>query len=213
MKLISLVATTALLISSYLHDAHAASVDCNGYRYPKIYVFNSPYTSTSAGEYTLSTEYNDAPVYQQGEYSLYRRQNGYWYLDFNEISEDYDGSISYSDDNDKGFPWQTGWKGDTVVLITKALFAYGLPYYSLTGGKYETDGTLNQGYPVYTKQAGGYTFSVYRRSNGKWYHTFESPPPDSGGALAYGNDVVSQPWESTYDDSTVKILPLLECNV
>ena len=211
MKLIILVVTTMVLMSSYLHDAQAASVSCTGRYYPKIYVFNSPYASTSAGEYTLTaTEYNNAPVYQHGSYSLYRRQNGYWYLDFNEISEDYAGSISYSDDNDKGFPWQTGWKGDTVVLITKALFVYGVAYGDRTDGKYETDGTMNQGYPVYTRNN---AFFVYRRSNGKWYHTFEKSIPDSGGALAYGEKVVSQPWESTYYPSTVTILPLLECEV
>lgn len=209
MKLISLI--TTVLISSYLRDAQATSVSCTGSRYPKIYVFNSPYSSTSAGEYTLaSEEYNGAPVYKRNQYSLYRRQNGYWYLDFNEVSEDYAGSISYSDDNDKRYPWQTGWKGDTVVLITKALFAYGVPYYSdSTEGKYETDGTLNQGYPVYTRSS---SYFVYRRSNGKWYHTFENHLPDSGGALAYGEEVVSQPWESTYYPD-IKIVPLLECDV
>ena len=129
-------------------------------------------------------------------------------MDFNEISEDYAGSISYSDDNDKKYPWQTGWKGDTVVLITKALFAYGVPYGQRSDGKYETDGTLNQGYPVYTRQH----YSLYRRSDGKWYHTFEQPLPDSGGALAYGEKVVSQPWESTYYPS-ITILPLLECDL
>ena len=56
---------------------------------------------------------------------------GYCYL---EISEDYDGSIVYSDDNHKVFPWETGWKGDTVVLITKAVFMFGVPYSETSDG-------------------------------------------------------------------------------
>lgn len=209
MKLIILFAITTMLTSSYVHDAQAASVSCTGRYYPKLYVFNSAYQSP--GEYTLTGEYNDAPLYRHvsAGYSLYRRQNGFWYLDFNEVSEDYAGSISYSDDNDKKLPWLTGWKGDTVVLMTKAIFAHGIPYGATSDGKYETDGTMKNGFPVYNRNN---RFFFYRRSDGKWYNTFEAHLPDSGGALNYGQNVALQPWESTYYP-TATVWYLLECDV
>ena len=217
MRLISLVTATTVLIFSYKYDVQATSVSCTGKAYPKLYVFNSPYNS--AGEYTLiTTEYNGASVYQRtaghygGYYSIYRRQNGYWYLDFDEISEEYGGTIGYSDDNNKAFPWETGWKGDMVVLITKAVFIFGAPYPATSDGKYETDGTINQGSPVYARNVQGTLTYLYRRSDGKWYLGFTTPFPDSGGALLYGQNVVFEPWKSTfYPDA--KVMPLLECDV
>jgi hypothetical protein len=215
MRLISVVTATTMLSFSFVYIIQVASGSCSG-RYPKIYVFNSPYAETTVGEYTLdNSEYNGAPVYKRtaggSTYSLYRRKNGYWYLDFNEISEDYDGSVSYSDDSDKSYPWNTGWKGDTVVLITKAVFVFGASYPQSSEGKYETDGTLHQGYPVYTKSVGGWF--LYRRSDGKWYHTFESSLPDSGGAILYGQNVAVHPWDTVFYPATGKVLPLLECEV
>ena len=133
-------------------------------------------------------------------------------MDFNAISEEYAGTISVSDDNDKVFPWETGWKGNTVVLITKAVFMFGAPYSATSDGKYETDGTTRQGFPVYTRSKGGSTYSLYKRSDGKWYHTFQNPPPESGGALLYGTNVVFHPWDATFYPSA-KVLPLLECDV
>ena len=76
----------------------------------------------------------------------------------------------------------------------------------------KTDGTMHQGYPVYTKIKGGHTYSLYKRNDGKWYHTFENPPPDSGGTLLYGTNVVFHPWDTTFYPSA-KVLPLLECDV
>ena len=209
MKVISLVTTITLLIVSYLHDAQAASLE---YRSPTIYVFNSPGAS-SDGEYTRAmANYNNAPVYEKDHYSLYRRQTGFWVLDANEISEEDSGSISYSLDKTNEFPWQARWqpRNDTVVLITNTLYVHAPYYTSLTIGKYETDGTLNKGSPVYIRRSGGSTFFVYRRSNGQWYHTFQNTLPDSGGALAYGYEDVSQPWESTYYPDII-VVPLLGC--
>ena len=93
--IIIIAAAIAVLIISCLNDAMAVSCDLN--RYPKICVYNTPYSS--AGDYTHSKEYNYAPVYVKGGYSIYSQDNGYWYLDNNEISEEYRGSISYSNDS------------------------------------------------------------------------------------------------------------------
>lgn len=179
-------------------------------------MFNTPSASVTVGLYTLAADqYNDGPVYQHtaGTFTfyLYRRQNGYWCIS-TQISEDYAGTAAYSDDNDKALPWETGWKGDTVVLITKALFMFGAPYSVRSDGKYETDGTMRQGFPVYTRSKGGSTYSLYKRSDGKWYHTFQNPPPENGGALLYGTNVVFHPWDATFYPSA-KVLPLLECDV
>ena len=83
------------------------------YRYRKIYVYGIPYSSP--GEYTYSKENNYAPVYTKGSYSIYQRDDGKWYLDFNGISEEYGGSISSSDESNVEFLWETDWKDDDGV--------------------------------------------------------------------------------------------------
>ena len=69
------IATIAVLISCCVNDATTA-VSCDSYRYPKIYVYGTPYSSPN--EYTYSKEYNYyyAPVYTKGSYSVYRRDDG-----------------------------------------------------------------------------------------------------------------------------------------
>ena len=75
---------------------------------------------------------------------------------------------------------------------------FGVPYSATSDSKYETDSRVIQGFPVYTRNRGGATYSLYKRSDGKWYHTiFDNPPPDSGGALLY---VVFHPWNATFKD-------------
>lgn len=78
----------------------------------------------SAGEYLFTGQlYNNAPVYQrQGSgitWSLYKRANGYWYVDFNAISEDWDGTVAHTTQASK-LPWDISWSGSTV---TEDLFA------------------------------------------------------------------------------------------
>ena len=41
------------------------------------------------------------------------------------------------------------------------------------------------GYPVYQKQGGGYTWSFYQRSNRVWHLDFDEPGEDWGGTLMY----------------------------
>ena len=216
MRLISILTATTVLTFSYLHNVEAASVTCSGKSYPKVYVLNTPTPSITVGEYTLAAdEYNDGPVYQHTAgiytFSLYRRQNGYWFIS-NQISEDYRGTATYSDYNDKAFPWETGWKDNAVVLITKAVFMFGAPYSVRSDGKYETNGTMSQGFPVYTRSKGGSTYSLYKTSDGKWYLTSLNPPSESGSTLLYGKNTAFHPWDATFN-SSAKVLPLLECDV
>jgi hypothetical protein len=76
-------------------------------------------------------------------YSIYRRGDGFWYLDSNEISEDYDGSISYSANSNKitaEFPWETDWIDGVIVLMTETLMVFGgTNYTEITNGVYHFD--------------------------------------------------------------------------
>ena len=54
----------------------------------------------SLTEYSLLMEtiYNERPVYRNGGWSIYYRISGYatnqWVLDFNDVSEDWDGTLA-----------------------------------------------------------------------------------------------------------------------
>jgi hypothetical protein len=70
------------------------------------------------------TYYNNSPVYQRvgstgTTWSLYKRANGNWHVDFNAISEDWDGTIAYTRQAST-MPWDVSWSGSTV---TEDLFA------------------------------------------------------------------------------------------
>ena len=56
------------------------------------------YTSRSNGVFTVDGDYNDRPIYRNGGWSIYYRVSGYaanqWVLDFNDVSEDWDGTVA-----------------------------------------------------------------------------------------------------------------------
>jgi len=58
------------------------------------------YSATSAGAYNLDlqTTFAGAPVYRRAgtSWSLYKRSNGYWYLDFNELDDTWGGTVNYA---------------------------------------------------------------------------------------------------------------------
>ena len=85
-----------------------------------VSVSGSAYASITTGEYDYAFKYNSYPVYQfpSGGYtfSIYRRSNGYWYLDFNDVSEDYAGSIDYSLQVASN-PWEVTWKSGVIDIV------------------------------------------------------------------------------------------------
>ena len=67
--------------------------------YPEsIVTIGGVYASRSNGVFTADGTYNDHPVYRNGGWSIYYRVSGYaanqWVLDFNEVSEDWDGTVA-----------------------------------------------------------------------------------------------------------------------
>ena len=67
--------------------------------YPdKIITIGGVYANRHSGEFLADGTYNDRPVYRSGGWSIYYRVSGYaanqWVLDFNDVSEDWDGSVA-----------------------------------------------------------------------------------------------------------------------
>ena len=81
----------------------------------------------------------------------------------------------------------------TLVTTHQSVFIYGAPYSSLTNGEYKLQPGLVNGYPVYQKQGGGYTWSFYQRSNRKWYLDFDEPDEDWSGTVMDSTAVGDQP--------------------
>ena len=78
---------------------------------------NPAYPSVTRGQYTRAAglEYGGAPVYKRSYYSLYKRSNGKWYLDFNEVDESWSGTVNYAllaSDT----PFTATWNVDMVVV-------------------------------------------------------------------------------------------------
>ena len=71
--------------------------------YPElIFASGGVYASLANGLYSAEGTYNDRPVYKNGGWSIYYRVSGYaannWVLDFNDVSEDWDGTVAYNSD-------------------------------------------------------------------------------------------------------------------
>ena len=117
----------------------------------------------ASGDYVFTeTYYEGNPVYvleTDATFRLYRRQNGTWYIDFNELDEQWSGTIAVGPNADTPFggvwdkPEQGASPTDTIVLS-------GTPYTSMTAGEYTlADDTCN-GMPAVQRSSNGYTFSV-----------------------------------------------------
>ena len=70
--------------------------------YPEsIITIGGVYASRANGVYTADGTYNDRPVYKNGAWSIYYRISGYapntWVLDFNDVSEEWDGTVAIQD--------------------------------------------------------------------------------------------------------------------
>ncbi len=89
-------------------------------------VAGAPYSNLgSAGEYLFTGQiYNNAPVYSRtsatNTWSLYKRANGSWHIDFNGVDEAWDGTIAYSTTGPSARPWDIAWN---ITTVTEDLFA------------------------------------------------------------------------------------------
>ena len=89
------------------------------YTYPETLSIegNPAYPSVTRGQYTRAAglEYGGAPVYKRSYYSLYKRSNGKWYLDFNEVDESWSGTVNYAL-HASDTPFTATWNADMVVV-------------------------------------------------------------------------------------------------
>ena len=79
------------------------SLRLSGGDYPElIFASGGVYAQYANGQYSVEGTYNDRPVYKNGDWSIYYRVSGYaannWVLDFNDVSEDWDGTVAYNSD-------------------------------------------------------------------------------------------------------------------
>jgi len=175
-----------------------------------VYMYNVPYGTSygSDGQYTESgTYYNGAPVYTkagtngQGTWSLYKRASGSWYVDFNSVSEDWDGTVAYTA-TAQDWPWSvTAWNSNVVSFRTIKVEVYNIAYASMSAGTYSFSGQIYNGAPVYSRTGGGYTWSLYKRANGKWHVDFNTVSEDWDGTIAYTTAAASNPWSGTWNGS------------
>ena len=102
-------------------------------------MYGVPYGTSygSDGQYVESGAfYNGAPVYTEagtnggGPWSLYKRSDGSWVVDFNTISEDWDGTVAYTVQA-QDWPWSDReWNNDVISFRTKKTHVSGVPYAS-----------------------------------------------------------------------------------
>jgi hypothetical protein len=179
------------------------------------FMYGVPYGTSagSDGQYTESgSYYNNAPVYQRTgstgvTWSLYKRANGSWYVDFNTVSEDWDGTVAYSS-SAQAWPWtNSAWSNSVISFRTAQVNVQNIPYATSYGsaGDYAFAGQVYNGAPVYQRTSSGTTWSLYKRTSGSWYVDFNTVSEDWDGTVAYTTSAASTPWAATWNASTVAV--------
>lgn len=160
-----------------------------------IHFIDGPYAgSTNSAPFVKSGTYLDYPVYTQGTWSIYRRANGKWYLDFNDVSESWSGTVAYTL-SAAHEPFSASWnKGAASQTDTFELA--GGPYSGQTNGTFTLTSAYN-GAPVYTRGS----WSLYRRGNGEWHVDFNDVSEDWSGTVSYTEDGGRTPWSATWQGS------------
>lgn len=182
-----------------------------------VYISGTPaYPYWTRGEYTTADFlFNGSPVYQkQGgiyTWSLYRRQNGYWYLDFDTIDESWSGTVNYALAPSET-PFEASWNSNMAIGYP-TLDVTGEPHYAGRRGSpnYQSRGsyTINPtethaGAPVYERPTywTSLTWKLYRRDNGKWYLTFNYVGNTWDGTIHYAHDATASPLWATWSAMT-----------
>ena len=66
--------------------------------YPQsIVTIGGVYDHLANGVFTADATYNDRPVYKNGDWSIYYRIAGYWVLDFDDVDEEWSGTVAIQD--------------------------------------------------------------------------------------------------------------------
>lgn len=66
--------------------------------YPEsIVTIGGVYSNRANGVYHAEGTYNSHPIYKYEGWSIYYREAGYWALDFNDISEEWAGTVATQD--------------------------------------------------------------------------------------------------------------------
>lgn len=173
------------------------------------FMYNVPYATSygSDGQYVESgTYYNDAPVYTRAgtagsgiTWSLYKRSNGSWVVDFNTVSEDWDGTVAYTVAA-QAWPWSTtAWNNSVVSFRTQSVYVNNVPYAdSGSNGDYTITGQIYNGAPVFARTgSGGITWSLYKRSTGYWAVDYNTVSEDWDGTVANTSSAATWPWTAS----------------
>ena len=181
-------------LANLMDTESVAHISGSSYKYLSpglsLFVYGAPYAFLTNGEYTLQDSLvNGYPVYQKSTggytFSFYRRGDGKWYLDFNAPGEEWSGTLMYSTSVGTN-PWLVKYNSAAVVIPTTAIYILNFPYDDLgTSGLYVFNGEQYEGYPVYQRTADDYTFSIYRKENGKWYLDFNDLSESWSGTLGF----------------------------
>ena len=197
-------------------DAADARSKCAPWRdsYPETLSIagNPAYASMTRGQYTRAPglEHAGAPVYKRSglySWSLYKRNNGKWYLDFNEVDDSWSGTVNYAL-SASDTPFTATWNRDMVVAHS-TVSVVGKPAYSATSaGVYNLDlQTTFAGAPVYRRGTSwSLTWSLYKRSNGKWYLDFNELDDTWAGTVNYALDATDLPFAARFNRGGMKVL-------
>ncbi len=152
-----------------------------------IYMGGLPYAAN--GEWHASGEgYEGAPIFDNAansNFRVYRRQNGRWHADFNEVSEDWNGTFAYTTTSAAAV-WDAQWQGNNqFAMRMDTIEMSGLPYSAQSDGEYVYTGETFAGAPVFTHVTSGW--KLYRRSNGFWYVDFNEVSEDYDGSISYSD--------------------------
>ena len=171
---------------------------------PAYYVRGFPYSDRADGKYIFDgVVHNGRPVYQHSDgksvWSLYQRDNGFWYVDFNDVSEDYDGSIGYTKTKADD-PTAVSWKQGTVSRYS-VVHIRGSAYSSQTNGAYNITDTVYNQSPVYKSKSGKWSF--YKRQNNKWHLDFNGVDEQWDGTVDFSVSAGSDPTMLKYKSGIV----------
>ena len=100
---------------------------------------NPAHASQTRGQYTrvAGLEHAGAPVYKRSGWSLYKRSNGKWYLDFNAVDDSWSGTVNYAR-YATDTPFTATWNVDMVVAHSGPHTGFELQVQSLTTSAWTT---------------------------------------------------------------------------
>ena len=172
-----------------INEDIAQTASSNPYKaitpHKSLFIYGAPYSSQTNGEYVLQSDaVNGYPVYKKEgtAWSFYQRTDQKWYLDFNDVNEDWDGTVMYSET--AGFsPELLEYSNEGFVFANKVISTGLVPYHN---GDYTFEGEIYNNAPVYTATN---NFHMYRRSTGDvaghWVIDYNDIDEKWSGTIAY----------------------------